>query len=177
MDEMRAGLIPSYRAIWAKKGQRPHASSRRKYQWVYDYAFVHPNSGEMVHYVCSTVDTDLMSAVLASFANDIGVGTHRQVILVLDGAGWHTSKRLIVPTGIHLVFLPPYSPELQPAERLFPLINEALANRTYAKLDDLKERLYQRIQALHADPLLVADHTRYHWWPADVLPAAFKRAS
>src|SRR6266446_7750619 len=44
--------------------------------------------------------------------------------LVLDQAGWHSSKELVVPEGIHLLFLPPHSPELQPCERLCPLSNE-----------------------------------------------------
>lgn len=177
MDELRAGLIPTYRARWAKKGCRPTASSRRTYEWMYDYAFVHPASGEMVHYVCSTVDTELMSAVLAGFARDAGVGPNRQVVLVLDGAGWHTSHRLDVPEGVHLVFLPPYSPELQPAERLFPLINEALANRTYDNIQQLESRLFERIRALLNDPLLVSDHTRFHWWPDDARPGEFRMAS
>ena len=49
------------------------------------------------------------------------------MLLVLDGARWHTSKSLKIPEGIHLEFLPPYSPELQPAERLWPLTNEPIA--------------------------------------------------
>ena len=87
MDELRAGLIRTYRACWAKKGCRPTASSRRTYEWMYDYAFVNPASGEMVHYVCSTVAIELMSAVLAGFARDADVGPHRQLVLVLD-TGW-----------------------------------------------------------------------------------------
>ncbi len=177
MDEMRAGLIPSYRAQWAKKGRRPVASSRRTYKWVYDYAFVHPASGDMVHLVCSTVDTEMMSAVLAEFAEAADVSPRRQVVLVLDGAGWHRSHTLVVPEGLHLVFLPPYSPELQPAERLFPLINEALANRTFTSMQELEQRLYARIRALADDALLVSDHTRYWWWPDDVIPASNRLAS
>ena len=47
MDEARVGLIPTYRAMWAKKGVRPGVSSKRRYKWRYNYAFVHPVSGEM----------------------------------------------------------------------------------------------------------------------------------
>jgi hypothetical protein len=59
----------------------------------------------------------LFSALLASFAAEVGAGVDKHVILVLDGAGWHVAKDLEVPQGVELMFLPPYSPQIQPAER------------------------------------------------------------
>jgi hypothetical protein len=105
MDEARVGLIPSYRAVWARKGKRPMASSRRRYQWRYDWAFVHPRSGTMVHFVWCSVDTEIMTATLAAFAAQVGAGPNRRIVLVVDGAGWHTSEKVVIPEGVHLVFL------------------------------------------------------------------------
>lgn len=62
-----------------------------------------------------------------------GVDCH---YLVLDGAGWHTSAVLMIPDGIDLVWLPPVSPELQTAERLWPLVDKPTANRISADLDE-----------------------------------------
>lgn len=76
----------------------------------------------------------------------------KHIILVLDRAGWHNSQELAVPDGIHLVFLPPYSPELQPCERLWPLSNEAIANRRFETLDELQEAQAERCIALQNDP-------------------------
>ena len=53
----------------------------------------------------------------------------KQIVLLVDRAGFHTSKAVQVPAGIELFYLPPYSPELQPAERLWPLLREVIANR------------------------------------------------
>lgn len=65
---------------------------------------------------------------LESFAEEVGAGKRKRILLVLDGAGWRTAKkRLRIPEGIHLEFLPPHSPELQPSERLWPLSDEAVA--------------------------------------------------
>lgn len=58
-----------------------------------------------------------MQAFLDAFAETIANGEH--VALVLDGAGWHSSKALRVPANITLVPLPPYSPELNPVERVW----------------------------------------------------------
>ncbi len=65
-------------------------------------------------------------------------GPDRRIILVLDRAGWQSSQMLRVPDGIHLVFLPPYSPELQRGFRLWPLTIEAIANRSFKRLAELR---------------------------------------
>lgn len=59
------------------------------------------------------------------------------------------------------------SPELQPAERLWPLVNEPVANRTFADLDALEEVLVTRCQTLRADPDPITHLTPYRWWPSD----------
>ncbi|HEV2457226.1 MAG TPA: transposase [Ktedonobacterales bacterium] len=84
---------------------------------------------------------------------------------MLDRAGWHTSVRLRVPEHLHLLFLPPHSPELQPAEHLWPLTNTVLANRHFASIDELEEVQAERCVALQARPDLIRSATRFHWWP------------
>ena len=58
------------------------------------------------------------------------------------------SPQVIVPEGLHLEFMPSHSPELQPTERLWPLVNEPIANRSFQNLDELEEVLFQRCQVL-----------------------------
>ena len=109
-DEHRLGLKPVLRRQWAPKGQRPIAVGRHRYEWLYLYGFVHPGTGEVVWFICTTVDAELLSAVLAAFAATVGAGEGKLVILVLDNAGWHISGDLVVPKGIELAFLPSYTP-------------------------------------------------------------------
>ena len=80
--------------------------------------------------------------------------------------GWHTAKKkLKVPEGIHLEFLPSHSPELQPSERLWPLSNEGVANRHFEEIEELEEALVERCVALCDQPELIRSYIRYHWWP------------
>jgi transposase len=58
--------------------------------------------------------------------------------------------------------LPPYSPELQPAERLWPLTNEPLANRHFHDLDALQGVQEQRCLTLQAMPEVIRAHTNFH---------------
>ncbi len=102
---------------------------------------------------------------LAHFAKETGAGEEKRILLVLDQAGWHTAGKLEVPEGIHLEFLPSRSPELQPGEKLWPLANEAVANRLFEDLDGLEETLVERCVALLEQTELIRSTTLYHWWP------------
>jgi hypothetical protein len=164
-DQARRGLKPVLRRVWAPRGRRPVAVSAPRYEWLYIYAFAHPPSGRSEWWLLPTVGVEVMNLALAACARDMGLGTAKRIVLVLDRAGWHTSPELVVPEGLHVVHLPPHTPELQPAERLWPLLNEGLANRDHADLAALEERAAGRCRELLAQPELVRAHTRYHWWP------------
>jgi transposase len=164
-DEHRIGLKPILRRVWARRGEQPIAVVCHRYQWLYLHAFVHPQTGATLWFLMPTVRTDIFSQVLAAFAQAVGAGPDKLVMVVVDRAGWHTSEHVQVPDGIVLVFLPPYSPELQPAERLWSLTNEPLVNRAFASLDELEAVQCQQCRALQSDPDPIRDRTRYHWWP------------
>src|SRR4051812_43472216 len=70
------------------------------------------------------------------------------IVLGLDSAGWHTEPNLVVPDGIRLAYLPPYSPELQPAEHLWPVLDEPLANQSFETLADLERAVAERCLVL-----------------------------
>src|SRR5690349_9819853 len=163
--EHRLGLKPIRRRQWAPRGRRPVAVGQHRYEWLYLYGFVHPGTGEVVWFVCSTVDTDLFSAVLAAFAEAAGAGEGKLIVLVLDNAGWHVSDDLVVPKGIELAFLPSHTPELQPAEHLWPLADEAVANKHFATLKDLDAALSERCRTLAAMPETIKAATHFGWWP------------
>jgi hypothetical protein len=127
-DEARLGLKPVIRRVWAPVGRRPIARIKRGYEWTYLYGFVRPESGEVYWLVLPTANVELFSMALGEFAKEVGAGEERRILLVVDQAGWHTGGEVEIPEGIHLEFLPSGSPELQPAERLWPLTNEAVAN-------------------------------------------------
>lgn len=163
-DEARLGLVPIVRRVWAERGKRPNAIGRRAYEWVYVYAFVHPTSGRVEWLLLPTTNTELFQLSLDYFAKAVGAGRKRHILLVLDGAGFHNAKKLKVPTGIHLVPLPPYSPELQPAERLWPLLREDVANGDMKNIDELEDSLVDRCRQLSADRETICKETTFAWW-------------
>ncbi len=163
-DEARIGLVPIVRRVWAERGKRPLARTRRRYEWVYVYAFVHPTCGHVEWLLLPTVNSELFQLALDYFADAVGAGPKRHILLVLDQAGWHVSKKLQIPEGIHLVPLPAYSPELQPAEHLWPLMHEEVANENLGTMDALEDALVKRCRRLRADHVTIHRNTLFDWW-------------
>lgn len=165
-DEHRLGLKPIIRKAWSPIGERPIVKVHQRYEWTYLYAFARPKSGEVHWLILPTVNAEVFSMALENFAREVGAGKSKRILLVLDGAGWHTAKKkLRVPEGIHLEFLPSHSPELQPTQRLWPLCDEGVANRYFEEIVELEEALVGRCVALGKQPEVIRSYTRYHWWP------------
>jgi transposase len=169
-DEHRIGLKPVLKKVWAPRGQRPIAPVQHRYAWCYLVGFVHPASGRTVWQLATGVSSERFSAELAAFADAVGASPRKQIVLVLDRAAWHARQRLRVPEHLHLLFLPPppYSPELQPAEHLWPLTNTCLVNRHFATLEDLEDAQAARCLALQQHPDLIRSTTAFSWWPKRV---------
>jgi hypothetical protein len=141
------------------------ATLNRGYEWTYLYGFVRPTTGEVYWLILPTVDVELFSMALKEFAKEMGAGKDKHVLLVVDQAGWHTGKEVEIPEGIHLEFLPSGSPELQPAERLWPLTNEGLANGLFEEIEEIEEALVERCLELLDQTQTIEGLTNYHWWP------------
>jgi hypothetical protein len=152
------------RRAWVPRGSRPVARQCPGYDWLYVYAFIRPSDGETFWLFMPTVSVEAFQLALDEFAQFASAGPDHQVVLVVDGAGWHTSRQLNVPEGLHLLKLPPYSPELQPVERLWPLLREALANRPVANLSQLEARLIHRVKALKPRKDYLSGLVQFHWW-------------
>lgn len=165
MDEHRLGLKPVLRRIWAPKGKRPVVRVHHRFEWLYVYCFVRPTTGESCWLILPKLNGEVFNLALSHFAREVGVDEHKQILLVLDQAGAHTAKEAQVPEGIELEYQPAYSPELQPAERLWPLTNEGVANRFFEDLDELEAAIAKRCVELYGQPELIRSHTFFHWWP------------
>ena len=163
-DEHRLGLKPVLKRVYVPEGVVPIADVNWRYQWLWLYAFVYPKTGETYWWILPYVNTELFNRVLADFAREFDLGSDKHILLAVDQAGWHTSNDLEVPDGLHLILLPPHSPELQPTERLWTIVDEPIANQCFETLADLEEVLFRRCQTLLQQQDLIRGLTGYHWW-------------
>lgn len=70
-------------------------------------------------------------------------------VIVLDNGAFHKAKRLKVPQNILLVFLPPFSPELNPAEKIWAKFKRAFTNKLYKTLNDVSTFIKDQVQKLN----------------------------
>ena len=85
------------------------------------------------------------------------------MLLIEDNAGWHRSQKCKIPEGLFIDFLPPYSPELQPAEKLWTLVDEPLVNKCFETIDEIEEILVRRCNILSEMREEIRSLTYYHW--------------
>lgn len=107
------------------------------------------------------VDAQMMSMFLDEVARR---HADEFVLMVMDQAGWHIAGDLAVPPNMRLMFLPPHSPELNPAEYLWKAMREdGFANHVFADLDAVERALSTGIVALEADPVRTQSMTGFKW--------------
>lgn len=151
-DEARVGQQGTLTRVWAQRGSRPAAVRQTEYEWAYLFAAVNPMTGVSSALIAPTVNTHYMNKHLQFISREAGPDVH--VVLVLDQAGWHVAKALKVPKNVTLLHLPPYSPELNGAERIWGYLrSHYLSNRVYKDYDELFEAIKAAWNRLDAERL------------------------
>jgi DDE superfamily endonuclease len=162
-DEARLGLKPITRRVWAPRGQRPMSNGKTEYDWLYVYGFAQPATGRLFTTFLPRVKTDLMSRVLAAFAAWADPANQKLLVVVVDNAGWHVAKKLVIPPNVLLHRLPPCTPELQPIETVWPLVREAVANRPFRGIGHRKRVVRRRCTDLANHPDTVRGRIGFRW--------------
>jgi transposase len=136
-DEARFGQQGTTTHIWASKGSRPTAVRQTEYEYLWVLGAVCPETGRAEGLLSPRLNTDVINAFLREFSNSLPDDEH--AVLIWDGAGFHTSKKVRVPANVTLIQLPPYSPELNPLENLWHYLKSHYwSNRAYASYADLE---------------------------------------
>ena len=158
MDEARFGQKGRVCHRWFTRGQRPPGLCDQRYTWTHLFAAARPAAGQAFALVLPQVSTAAMSEVLARFAATLAEDAH--AVMVADRAGWHTARRLVVPSNVTLVWLPPYSPQPNPVERLWLFLRERhLSHRLLEDDDAIVDALCRAWNAL--TPERIRSLTRY----------------
>lgn len=160
-DEGRFGLLGTPRRCWAPRGSRPIVGARLERKYLYAFGAVSPHDGVIDSLVLPWVNAETMSMFLAEVAQR---HANEFVLMVMDQAGWHLAGELGVPANMRLMFLPPYSPELNPAEHLWKALREeCFANDVFKDLQAVEDTLVQGLVALEADPRRTQSMTGFPW--------------
>ena len=161
-DEARIGQKGTLTRLWARIGSRPRAPRDSRYDWAYIFGAVCPQRAVGVGLVMPYADSEAMNLHLQEIGRAVAPGAHG--VVVLDGAGWHVSDALNPPDNITLLCLPPYSPELNPAENIWEYLRQnKLALRVYDSYEDIVDACCQAWSDLTGMPERLASITLRDW--------------
>ncbi|MDD8019034.1 MAG: IS630 family transposase [Smithella sp.] len=160
-DEARLGRMSDPRSCWAPAPHRPVVNLALVREFRYEYAAVSPWDGCLDFMTAKKMNTDNMSRFLLEVSN---VHKDEFVVMVVDGASSHRSKELKVPDNIALLRLPPYSPELNPAEQIWnKLRRDYFANRVFDSLDAATAQAVIGLEEMTANKSAIRQLTNWHW--------------
>ena len=168
MDEARIGQKGRVTHVWYQKGVRPRGLHQQGFASAHLFGAVCPERDAGVALAMPEVSTAAMGLFLAELSRALPAGTH--AALVLDGAGWHVSPDLEVPTNLTLIRLPPYSPELNPVERVWEHLRDRwLSHRLLAGgYEAVHDAACVAWNALLAEPGRRRSLTSFPWLPMSV---------
>lgn len=150
VDEHRYGLISTLRRCWTLCGIRPSAPYQTKYKWGYVYGGLEVMEGRSEFLYTPTVNLHLSGEFLRQISKSEPDAEH---VVVWDGAGFHQKKQLEgLPENIHLIALPPYSPELNPIEQLWDQVAVNYANRVYETLEEIEKDISEALRPFWTNP-------------------------
>jgi hypothetical protein len=136
---------------WARRGTRPTQPADQRYESAYLFGAICPVRGVGAGLALPFADTDAMQLHLEEISRTVARRSH--AVLLLDRAGWHTTRNLSVPKNITLIFLPSRAPELNPVEQIWQYIRgNWLSNRVFETYGDIIDAACDAWNRLIAEP-------------------------
>ena len=159
-DEARVGQKGRGTRVWYERGFRPEGMADRRYAYAWLYGAVRPGTDEAFALVLTETSAEAMQVFLDRFAATLAPNAH--AALLLDQAGWHIAKAITIPANVSLIHLPPYSPELNPVERIWLYLRDRfLSHRLFADLDAILDGCCDAWNRPRAEPGRITSLTDY----------------
>jgi hypothetical protein len=150
-DEARVGQKNGLTYQWAPTGERPRQPKDQRYDSAYIFGAICPARGTGAALVMPYANTEAMNGHLAEIALNVAPDAH--AVVLIDGAGWHTSTAIVTPANITLLKLPAYCPELNAQENIWQYMRQNwLSNRIFADYAAIREACCNAWNNLIADP-------------------------
>jgi transposase len=135
-DESRYGQMTIQSGIWSISGERPEYLNQYNFLNAWIYGAINPQDGNHFGLILPKLDSLNMQIFLDQFSKNIDKKSH--VLMILDGSRAHLNNKIIIPKNLTLHFLPPYSPQLNPIERLWSFLKRNyLSFKRYNNIDEV----------------------------------------
>lgn len=161
-DEARFGRINKVGKCWVPKGCRAIIGQQIVRQYTHVYACVCPETGEVFSLILPYSNTDGMNIFIREFQKEY---PNYRVIMIMDKAGWHISKDLELGTNLVFMYLPPYSPELNPAEHLWEYlrVKKGFNNNVFNSLQEVEDKLSKSLYEMMNEQDEMKSLCNFNW--------------
>ena len=172
-DEMRVGLRGMVRRVWGRRGVKVRQRVQLVYEWTYLFLVVDGRGGKLLWSWVDSMKSEQIAAAVNGLKHQSDVGA-----LVWDGARSHRSE-MVQSVELPTIVQPPYSPELNPAERVFEEVRRWVEGRLYGSIEEKVEAVNAYLGELESDPGRVRSLAGWDWIEDNVhrLPAHFMAPS
>jgi len=140
------------------KGVKPICRFQQVFQSTWLYGVFSPLTGDHFMLEFPTCDSDCFQAFLDLFSER---KPDELLIIVLDNATFHKAKKLVVPSNIRLIFLPPYAPELNPAEKMWQKFKRAFSNKMFENIEQVKKFIYEMTISINNNDVMTICRCNY----------------
>lgn len=144
-DESRFGLFTRAGKGLTAQAIRPVCPFQQVFRSTWLFGAYSPITGDHFHLELPHCSADTFQIFLDHFAAQ---QPDELKVMLMDNGAFHKARRLRWPSNILPLFQPPYSPELNPAEKIWWRYKRALSNKTFESLDQLSVFIAQQVKAL-----------------------------
>lgn len=149
-DESRFGLMTKQKRVLISKGIKPIGKYQHSYQSLWLWGCFSPITGASFYWETPVVSNQIFESYLSDFSK---LSPKELKIVIIDNAGFHASQNIMVPENVVLVRIPPYTPELNPAEKVWQWMKDKVAMKFYQNIERLQEKITEMVQELSSESI------------------------
>ncbi len=142
--------------VLVSKGIKPIGKFQHSYKWLWLWGCFSPITGDAFYWGTSNVDNAIFEAFLDDFSK---TKPGELKLMAIDNASFHACQNITLPDNIKLVRIPAYSPELNPAEKVWQWMKDKVAMKFFPTITELQDKITQMVHLLTPD--LVKSITGY----------------
>ncbi len=156
-DESRFGLKTHVGRCLTARGLKPIVKYKHQFASTYLYGSYSPLDGDSFVWEINGVNNSIFEAYLEAFSNH---QPDEHKIVVIDNAGFHATKHIHVPVNISLLRIPPYTPELNPCEKIWHYIKQRFKNKLFESMDELNSWLHIQVSQMTKNQIKSITHNQ-----------------
>lgn len=147
-DESRFGLMTKQKRVLVSKGIKPIGKFQHSYKWLWLWGCFSPITGDSFYWETSHVGNEIFEGFLDDFSRE---NPRELKLLIIDNAGFHACQNITIPENIKLIRIPPYAPELNPAEKVWQWMKDKVSMKFFDKTKVLQDKITEMVHQLTPD--------------------------